>query len=59
MTWAGDIYRETSGDYRIDTTYSPRGSLSTLRFRGKIVGYAVDAEAAKRKADEHARRVAK
>lgn len=55
MTWTGDIYRETSGDYRISTEYSPRGSLSTLRYRGKIVGYATDAEEAKRKAEEHAR----
>lgn len=55
VNWTGDIYHETSGDYRISTEYSPKGSFSTLRFRGKIVGYGRDAEEAKRKAEEHAR----
>ena len=51
MTWTGDIYRQTSGDYRIDTEFSYLGSFSTLRYRGKIIGYAKDADELKAKAE--------
>lgn len=54
MKWAGDIYREVSGDYRIDTTYSYLGSYTVLRYRGKAIGYARDQEEAKKQAEKHA-----
>ena len=55
MNWSGDIYREESGDYRVDTEYSYLGSFSILRFKGKTICYAKDAEEAKQKAEIHLR----
>jgi len=56
MIWEGDIYHETSGDYRIDTQYAHTGTLSLLRHKGALLGYAKDRDEAKRQAEAHARK---
>ena len=56
MNWMGDIYEESSGDYRIRTTYSHKGAFSTLYYCGRAIAYASDIDDAKAKAEEHADR---
>lgn len=58
MNWAGDIYLETSGDYAVKTDYSYLGSFTYVKYRGKVIRYARDAEEGKRIAEEHARKAA-
>jgi hypothetical protein len=56
MTWTGDIYEETCGDYRIKTTYSHLGAFSSISYCGRNIGYRKGIEEAKELCDEHAER---
>lgn len=56
LEWVGDIYREKSGDYQIDTTYSHAGAFSTAKFCGKTIGYEMDIDKAKELCEAHAER---
>lgn len=53
MTWAGDIYEQTSGEYRINTQYTVSGEFCTIRCGIEIIGYSKSTEDAKAQCEQH------
>lgn len=54
MTWAGDIYEQISGEYRINTQYTASGEFCVIRHGSEIIGYSNDTDTAKGKCEAHA-----
>jgi hypothetical protein len=54
MIWAGDIYEQVSGEYRINTQYTVSGEFCVIRFGFDIIGYSNDTDDAKGKCETHA-----
>jgi hypothetical protein len=54
MTWAGDIYEQISGEYRINTQFTASGEFCVIRHGKEIIGYSNDSDDAKSKCEAHA-----
>lgn len=53
MSWTGDTFLLTCGEYAIETQYCSLGARHISKFKGQIIGYAATLSGAKAHCDRH------